>query len=104
MCLSWLSAALQLRLPCHVLGIAAQGRCKQWQEALKTFDSLKKQRISANVYVYNATISACEKMLDFNFLELKTLPAVTETGFGGIYELVSQPRKLFEFAWFAAPF
>ena len=50
-----------LRLPSHVLGITAHGRCKQWQEALNTFDSLKRH---ANVYVYNATISACEKILD----------------------------------------
>ena len=61
-----LSFAKQTRLPSYILAITAHGRCKQWQEAIDTFLSITQgsQVKDVNVYIYNATISACEKMLE----------------------------------------
>ena len=60
---------LQERLPSYILAITGHGRCKQWQQAIDIFLSIKKNQV--NIYIYNATISACEKTL-----EMFIVPAV----------------------------
>ncbi|CAK9082864.1 unnamed protein product [Durusdinium trenchii] len=54
-------SSLKLEVSNYVVGISTCAKAKQWQEALKLFETMPKSKIQPDVISYSAAISACEK-------------------------------------------